>query len=167
VEQLGIHAPSLLVYIVNFLLLLTVLYFFGYKRILKMMDERAQRIRDGLGAADKAREDADKSQGEIKDQLMVARQEAQQLLAQARVMADRYREEEQDKTRQKSEEFLAQARADIERERDLAINQVQQQFAGLAIMAAGKIIDRSLDEETHRGLIHEVLLESGRLEEMP
>ena len=58
-ETLGIHFPSLAIYLVNFLLVLILLYLFAYKPILRLMDQRADRIMESLEAAEKAREDVE------------------------------------------------------------------------------------------------------------
>ncbi|MCI0845889.1 MAG: hypothetical protein J4N33_02105, partial [Chloroflexi bacterium] len=68
-ETLGIHFPSLIIYLVNFVLLLGLLYLFAYKPILRIMDERADRIRDSLAAADQARAEAASSHEAIEEQL--------------------------------------------------------------------------------------------------
>ena len=92
-DKLGFHIPSLVVYAINFALLLTVLYFFVYKRLLAMMDRRSERIREGLEAADKAREEAARSQERMEQQMTESRRESQRLLEQARESAERYRQE--------------------------------------------------------------------------
>ena len=46
--ELGFHLPSLIVFVANFSILLAVLYAFGYKRILAMLDQRSDRIRESL-----------------------------------------------------------------------------------------------------------------------
>ena len=51
----------------------------------------------------------------------------------------------------------ARAQTNIQRERDAAIEEVRREFAGLAIAAAERVIDRSLDESAHRHLINQVL----------
>jgi F-type H+-transporting ATPase subunit b len=75
-------------------------------------------------------------------------------------MADRYREEERERARQEAEAFVARARDDIQRERDEAVEQVRRHFADLAILAAERVIERSLDESAHRDIIEKVLEES-------
>ena len=55
---------------------------------------------------------------------------------------------------------MAKAKLEIERERDEAIGELRNAFADLTVMAAGKVIDRSLDKEQHRQLIDKVLEES-------
>ena len=158
--KLGFHIPSLIAYLINFIILLTVLYFVGYKRILGMLDQRSERIRESVETAERVRQEAAQQQEELEKRLDEGRQEGQNLLAQAREMADRYREEEREKARQEAEAFVARARADIQRERDEAIDGVRRHFAELAILAAEQVIERSLDESSHRDIIEKVLEES-------
>jgi F-type H+-transporting ATPase subunit b len=163
VDNLGIHLPSLIIYLVNFGLLLAVLYVFAYKRILGLLDQRAEKIKEGLGAAEAAREEAARSQADTQRQLSEARAEGQRLIDQARTMAERYREEERDRARQEAESLIARARGDIQRERDVAIQEVRSHFANLAIAAAEKVIERSLDRDAHSQLIAGVLDEGDKL----
>ena len=158
--KLGFHIPSLIAYLINFIILLTILYFVGYKRILGMLDQRSERIRESVETVERVRQEAAQQQAELEKRLDEGRQEGQNLLAQAREMADRYREEEREKARQEAEAFVARARADIQRERDEAIDGVRRHFAELAILAAEQVIERSLDESAHRDIIEKVLEES-------
>ncbi|HZA22788.1 MAG TPA: F0F1 ATP synthase subunit B [Dehalococcoidia bacterium] len=161
--QLGVNLPTLIVYLVNFLILLGVLYVFTYKPLLRAMDQRSERIRDGLAAAERAREQAASSQAAIQEQLNEARREGQRLLDQAREAAERYREEEMGRARSEAEAFIQRARDDIRRERDAAIEEVRAGFGDLAITAAERVIRRSLDRQAHEDLIAQVLDESGEV----
>lgn len=157
--SLGVNIPSLIVFMVNFLLLLGVLYMFAYKPILRVIDRRASQIRESLEAADRTREEAANSQTDMRAQLQEARAEGQRLIEQARLLADRYRDDERERIRQEGEAALARAREDIQRERDAAIAEVQGHFADLAITAAERVIERSLDRDAHQELIDRVLQE--------
>jgi F-type H+-transporting ATPase subunit b len=161
VTQLGINLPTLIVYIVNFLILLGILYVFAYRPLLRAMDQRSERIRESLAAADRAREEAASSRAAIEEQLNEARREGQRLLDQAREAAVRYREEEMGRARQDVEAFIERARSDIQRERDAAIAEVRVSFGDLAITAAERVIRRSLDRRAHQDLIAQVLEEGG------
>ena len=164
-EDLGLNFPSLIIFLVNFLILLGIFYLFAYKPILRVMDQRADRIRESLEAADRAREEAARSQQDTQQQLNEARLEGQRLIDQAREMAERYRTEERDRARQEAEAFIARAREDIQRERDSAIQEVRSHFAELAIAAAERVIERSLDRDAHGELIAKVLEEGDTLRE--
>jgi F-type H+-transporting ATPase subunit b len=161
VTQLGVNLPTLIVYLVNFLILLGVLYVFAYKPLLRAMDQRSERIRESLAAADQARQEAASSQAAIQEQLNEARREGQRLLDQAREAAERYREEEMGRARAEAEAFIERARADIRRECDAALEEVRLGFGDLAITAAERVIRRSLDRQAHEDLIAQVLEESG------
>ena len=103
--ELGINLPSLVAYLINFALLLGILSLFAYKPVMRALDQRSDRIRESLEAADRAREEAATSRAAIEEQVNEARREGQRLLDQAREAADRYREEEMGRARQEAQEF--------------------------------------------------------------
>jgi F-type H+-transporting ATPase subunit b len=162
-ETLGIHFPSLAIYLVNFLLVLLLLYLFAYKPILRLLDQRAERIRESLEAADTARQEAASSQEAIQEQITEARREGQRIMDQAREASERFRTEEMDKARQEAEAFVERAKEDIARERDTALQEVRASFGDLAITAAERVIRSSLDRQAHEGLINQVLEEGESL----
>jgi F-type H+-transporting ATPase subunit b len=162
-EALGINLPGLVTQIVSFVILLAVLYRFLYTPVLGALDQRSERIRESLEGAQKARDDAARSQEEMKGQIEAARAEGQAMIAQARDVAERFRQEELAKARQEIEAEQARAQANIQRERDAAIEELRREFADLAIDAAERVVERSLDEDAHRELIDKVLEEGSRI----
>ena len=163
-EDLGINLPGLITQIVSFLVLFGVLYALLYKPVLRLMDQRSERIRESLESAERAQQDAARSQEEMGKKLDEARAEGQTLIAQAREMADRFRDEELERARQEIQRERDRAQANIQRERDVAIEELRRQFTDLAVTAAERVIERSLDRDTHRELIEKVLEESPDLE---
>ena len=157
--ELGLNVPSLISYLINYVVLLILLGALAYRPLLNALDSRVESIRESLAAADRAREEAATSRSAIEEELNEARREGQRLLDQAREAADRFREEEMGRARQAAEEFSERARADIARERDAAINEVRSAFGDLAISAAERIIRRSVDRQAHQDLIDQVLAE--------
>ena len=161
--ELGLNIPSLVAYLINFAILLGILFLFAYKPMLRLLDQRSERIRESLEAADRAREEAATSHEAIEEQLNEARREGQRLLDQAREAAQRFRDEEMDRARQEAETFVSRARSDIRRERDAAIDEVRTNFGDLAITAAERVLRRSLDRQAHQDLIEQVLEEGDSL----
>jgi F-type H+-transporting ATPase subunit b len=161
--ELGFHWPSLLVYLVNFSILLALLYIVGYKPILRMLNDRTERISNSLKEAEQVRSDSEASKEAMREELDQARQEGQVLISQAKELGARYRDEERQKAQEEAKVFLKRARKDIERERDTAIEEVRQHFAGLALAAAERIIERSLDKQSHMEVIEETLQQSSRI----
>ena len=156
-DALGISIPGIVWQITSFLILFGILYALLYKPIIRMLDERSAKIREGLESAERAREEAAASREDMQRQLDEARTEGQAMIAQAREVADRFREEELAKARTEIAAERARAEADIKRERDSAVQELRQEFAGLAISAAERVAKRSLDESAHKDLIDEFL----------
>ena len=156
-DALGITIPGVVTQLASFLVLFGILYALLYKPILRMLDQRSEKIREGLESAEKAREEAAASREDMQRQLDEARTEGQAMIAQAREVADRFREEELAKARTEIAAERARAEADIQRERDAAVQELRQEFAGLAISAAERVAKRSLDESAHKDLIEDFL----------
>ena len=163
VTELGVNLPSLVAYLVNFILLLSILGVFAYKPLMRMLDERTERIRESLEAADLARQEAANAQEAIQEQITEARREGQRIMDQTREAAERFRTEEMEKARLEAEAFVERARSDIQRERDTALQEVRASFGDLAITAAERVIRSSLDRTAHESLIAQVLEEGESL----
>ena len=161
--ELGVNLPSLVAYLINFIVLLGILFLFAYKPLVRLMDQRAERIRESLEAADQARLEAASSKEAVEEALNEGRREGQRLMDQAREAAERFRSEEMVRARNEAEAFVERAKADIQRERDAAVEEVRANFGDLAITAAERVIRRSLDRQAHEELINQVLEEGESL----
>ncbi len=161
--ELGVNLPSLVAYLINFIVLLGILFLFAYKPLVRLLDQRAERIRESLEAADQARLEAASSKEAVEEALNEGRREGQRLMDQAREAAERFRSEEMVRARNEAEAFVERAKADIQRERDAAVEEVRANFGDLAITAAERVIRRSLDRQAHEELINQVLEEGESL----
>ena len=162
-EGLGINLPVLLTQIVTFVILLVLMRFVAYKPIMRMLDERSQRVKESMEQAESVKEQSARAEEEVKKQLEAASREGQERIARAVKMGEEVKQKAQEEARQEAEALINRARTEIQRERDEAIGEVRREFADLTILAAGKVIDRSLDKEEHRELIDKVLEESSTL----
>ncbi len=159
-EGIGISWNGLLAQIVNFLILLALLYFIAYKPLRRMMEERSNRIREGLEQAELAARRLAEADEEARKKLEEARREGQEILSQAAALGEKLKEEARQEARAQAEALIARARSEIELEREQAIQQLRQEFADLAILAAEKVLRETLDRERHRRMIEEVLEET-------
>jgi F-type H+-transporting ATPase subunit b len=163
IAELGINWPTLITQLVTFVILLVLLRFVAYKPLMRMLDERSKRIKESLEQAESVKEQAGRAEEAVKKQLEAASREGQERIARAVKAGDEVKQKAQAEARQETETLINRARAEIKQERDGAIDAVRREFADLTIMAAGKVIDRSLDKEEHRELIEKVLEESSNL----
>ena len=162
-EQLGLNVPVLLTQVVTIIILLLLLRLVAYKPIMKMLDERSRRVKESIEQADAVKEQSARAGEEVRKQLEVASREGQERIARAVRAGEEVKQKAQEEARQVGETLISRARAEIKRERDEAIDAVRREFADLTILAAGKVIDKSLNKEEHRELIDKVLEESSEL----
>jgi F-type H+-transporting ATPase subunit b len=163
VEGLGISLPVLLTQIVTFVILLGLLYMVAYKPIMRMLDERSNRIKESMEQAESVKEQSAHAEEEVRKQLEEASREGQERIGRAVRAGEEVKQKAQAEARQEAEALIDRARTEIQRERDEAIGEVRRQFADLTILAAGKVIGRSLDKKEHRQLIDKVLEEGSTL----
>lgn len=162
-EGLGINLPTLLAQIINFLILLGLLYLVAYKPIIRMFDERTKRIKDSMEQTEAIKEQAAHAEEEVKKRLEAAGKEGQEVITRAMRTGEEARQRVQDQAKQEGATLIERARQEIKRERDEVIEELRREFADLTIEAAEKVIERSLDKEAHRELINKVLDESTTL----
>ncbi len=157
--DLGINLPGLITQLVSFTVLFLILYRFLYGPITRMLDQRADRIKSSLEAADRARVEAASSAEAVEKEMANARVEGQKLITEAQEAARRAGEQIQERSRQQAEEMIARAEVEIAQQRDSAIEELRREFAGLAVLAAERVVERELDAAGHQELIDSVLEE--------
>jgi F-type H+-transporting ATPase subunit b len=157
---IGINIPLLIVLVVNFIILFALLSFFAYKPITKMLEERQAKIKESMELAEKIRQDASRSEEEIKAHLEKAGKEGQNVIAQATQIGEKLKEEAKQGAHQEAESLIDKARGEIQRERDKSMEELRAEFADIAILAAEKVINETLDKKKHKKIIDEVLKES-------
>lgn len=159
-DALGISLPGLLTQLISFTILMLFLYKFLYGPITRMLDQRADRIKNSLEAAERARSEAASSAAAVEQEMANARQQGQRLITEAQESARRAAEQIEQRSHAQAEEILARAQSEIAQQRDAAIEDLRREFAGLAILAAERVVERELDGTRHQELIDKVLAES-------
>jgi F-type H+-transporting ATPase subunit b len=160
---LGISLPTLLAQIAAFVILLVILYFFAYTPVLKMLDERARKIKESIDEVQKVKDQASQTEEEFKKKMESASKEGQEVISKAMRTGEEARKRAQEEAKQEAQALVEKARVEIQRERSETIGELRQEFADLTIVAAEKVIGKSLDKETHRQIIDKVLDESANL----
>jgi F-type H+-transporting ATPase subunit b len=81
--SLGINLPLLVVFLVNFIILLILLRLFLYNPIIKVLDERAKRTKEAMDLAEATKKEYETAKETVQGQIEKGRQEAQAIIAQA------------------------------------------------------------------------------------
>jgi F-type H+-transporting ATPase subunit b len=157
IAKLGFSLPGLITQIINFTILLVVLRMFLWKPFLKIIDDRNQKIKLGLEAAEQASLQANESQSESKKILDDAKKEASKFVNDARGIAEKLKMELEDKAKLDADVILQNAKKEIERDKEQALAVIRKNFAEITISAAEKVIYKSLDKSIHEDLINNVL----------
>ena len=140
-----------------FVVLLALLWRFGWPALLKTVEERERRIQQQLEEAERARAEATRLLEEHKRTIAGAKAEAQEIVARAKAVADKERETLLARARQEYEQLLERARHDIDAEKEKAIAALRREAVDLSIAAASKLLEAQLDSEANRKLVMEYL----------
>jgi F-type H+-transporting ATPase subunit b len=153
----------LVVFIINFIILFILLRLFLYKPVLKMLDERTKRTKEGMELAEATKKEYEQAKGEVQKQIEKGRQEAQAIIVQALQTGERLKEESREEATKQAQVIIERTRAESESEREKIVDSLRKEFVDIAISAAEKVIKETLDKEKHRRLIEETLRESSVL----
>ena len=143
--------------VLNFLLLIYLLNRFLFKRVLALIDERQAKISQGLTDAEQAARDRELARAEREAAMDEARREAQAMIARATKIAEDSRTEILAEARAQAERATERARAEIVAEKERAMAEIRGQVADLALLAAGRLVRREMDEPAQRRLVQDFL----------
>ncbi|HHW41910.1 MAG TPA: F0F1 ATP synthase subunit B [Syntrophomonadaceae bacterium] len=149
--------------IINFLVILAILYKFFYNPVIKFLDNRSDEIRRNISEAEQARAEAEAVLEEYRNKLAGAKQEAQEIVARATRVGEEARAALLEQSRAEAAALLEKAHQEIQRERDDALKTLRQEVASLAVMAAEKILGRTVTKEDHTKMVDQFLDEVGEV----
>jgi F-type H+-transporting ATPase subunit b len=156
--------PGLIIWtIISFILLVILLWKVAYPQILKGMKNREETIKQQLEEAQKTKKEAENLLEGYKRQLAEARSEAQKIINEGKSLGENMRKEIVQKAQAESNQIVKRAQEEIELQKQKAILELQEKIADLSIMAASKIINKSLDTEDNRRLVEEYVSKVGEL----
>ena len=154
--------PGLIIWtLISFFLLLVILKKLAYPQILKALKKREETIQQQLEEARKTKQEAENLLGEYKRQLGEARSEAQKVINEGKELGENIRKEIIQKAQQESNQIVKRAQEEIELQKQKALLELQEKIADLSIMAASKVINKSLNPEDHRRLVEEYVAKVG------
>jgi F-type H+-transporting ATPase subunit b len=159
-EGLGVNLNGLIAQLVNFGLLCLLLWLVAYRPILRLLDERSARIKEGIDKTDAVREQLTRAEAEFAARRADGLREAQEIVGRANAAADRIQREAEERARQVADEVVQRAREEINIERQRAVADLRAQVADLAILAAGRVVRSTLDPQQHVRLVQEALTEA-------
>jgi F-type H+-transporting ATPase subunit b len=150
--------PGLMIWtVVCFLLTLFVLKRFAFGPIQKMLDERRDRIRQSIEEAERAREEAQALIAEHRRMMSGARADAEEILAEARKVAESQRQHVREETEADRQRRLEETRRQIEAETQRGLERIRAEVAELTLVATAKVTGKVLDGADHKRLIEDAV----------
>lgn len=161
-DALGIALGNLLWQCAAFGLLMLLLSRFAYRPIVKMLDERRGRIQESMDQAEQIKRDNAEAAKRAEAIIAQAQAQTRDMLGQAQQMSQRTIAAAQEEARDQREKMLSEARAQIEADTRRAKEELQREVARLALLAAGRVVGKTLNTEDHQRLVDEALVETAR-----
>jgi F-type H+-transporting ATPase subunit b len=155
--MLDINPGLILWTIITFILLLFILGKVAWKPLVSALQAREQGIRDALLKAEEARKESERLLTENTQAMKRANEETSRILKEGRELAEQMKNEIVAKAHESAKTMMGQAKEDIQREKETALLQLKNEVADLAMNAAEKIIDETLDEAKQKKLVDNVL----------
>ncbi|MYF71087.1 MAG: F0F1 ATP synthase subunit B [Proteobacteria bacterium] len=144
---------TLFVQMLVFALLVWFTMKFIWPVILEAMEEREQRIADGLAAAEKGRSELEAAATEAESIVSAARDQARDILGKANSRAAGIVEEARTQGEEEKRKRLESAQAEIDVEVNRARDELRGQVAAIAVAGAEKVLAREIDTDAHRELL--------------
>lgn len=140
-----------------------VFFYLVYRLVLVpvggMLNDRKEKIEQGLQDADAARRDREVAADQRQAILAEARREASDILARGQRMSDEAREKGVTDTQAEIERMRQKAESEIDAERQRAFTDVRSQVAELALQAAGKVVGETMNDDREKRLVDQFLTE--------
>ena len=129
---------------------------FVWPVIFLSMEERQQKISEGLDAADRAVRDLEAAKSKATDQMKEAKKEAASIVDQANKRASQIVDEAKQQAVAEGDRLKVAAEAEIEQEVNRAKEELRASVAGLALAGAEKVLEASIDDKANRALVDDL-----------
>ena len=160
-DALGINGWNLIIQLGAFIIFIFLLWRYALGPIVRVLDQRQERIRESLEAATRMQAELQATAARNEEILAEARREAQQIVANAREAGDASIARAREEASTQAEQYLTRAEETLRQESAQARQQLRQEVADLAVMAASRIVRKELDPAAQTRLIQETLAEAG------
>lgn len=155
---LGINGAFFISQLVSFGIVFLILWRWGFPALLKIMDKRQAIIREGIENAEKAKRDLAEANNRAEQLLLEARRQSAETIERASKNAQQEANRIIEEAQARAEQVAQQQIARIQQEANRARNELSREVIILAIEAASKVINKSVDSKDNRRLVEEFIV---------
>lgn len=132
---------------------------FVWPPISRALDERKQKIADGLSAADRAERDLELAQEKASANLREAKEKASEIIEMANKRANQIIEESKVQARVEGERLIEKAQSEIEQEINRAREELRREVSTLVLAGAEQVLAAEVDRAAHQKLLEQLATE--------
>lgn len=154
-----IDVKDLIFVMVNFLILVAILYKFMWGPVINMIDSRQQTIDDSLNKADAARKEAEQMSAKLAEEIADARRQAKSIIDEAQRSAETVKEDILAQARDSADSMLERAQAEIAKEKVNAILEIKGEVADMVVSVAGRLLSENMNDQQHMALVDKYIAE--------
>lgn len=144
---------TLIAQLIVFFILVWFTMKYVWPPIAKALDERADKIAEGLAAAERGKSDFEQAEKKVAELLADGRNQATELVANAEKRAVQIVEEAKNQASVEAARIAAQAKSDVEQETNRAREALREQVAALAVKGAEAILRSEVNAAKHADLL--------------
>lgn len=157
IATLGINLNVFIAQLVNFLVVLLVLWKFAYKPIMKLLDDRSQKIEESLKQSEVIAMRVDALEQERAEVIAQAKSDASQILTLTREEAEKKKLEMVEQAKKEVEKVILLGKDRLKTEKEQMVREAKEELIELAVAGAKKILEESIDEKKSGALAESVI----------
>jgi F-type H+-transporting ATPase subunit b len=165
VEQIartfGVDWPHLTAQLISFGIVCAALYWFAYRPVLAMLDQRRQQIAQGLANTEKINAALAGIEAQRQGVMAEAQTQASQLIAEAREVARRLQEQQTQRSAVAAEQILLKAREAATQEHERMLAELKREVGRLVVQTTAAVVGKVLTPEDERRLAQETARQLG------
>jgi F-type H+-transporting ATPase subunit b len=135
-----------------------------FKPIAEALDRRSATIKNSIEEAEKQRREARKLMEDYQKQLTEARTEANKIIEEARGLGENVRKEVVEKANAEASAMFQRSQEELQRQKEKGVQELKDTVASLSVQIASKIIEKEVNEATHRQLVENLIKDLSKIQ---
>lgn len=154
-REFGVDWPHFIAQVVSFCIVAFLLHRFAYKPVVTILEERRQRIADGLANADRIKAELARAETQRQEILSQANTQATKLIEEARAAAARVQEQETQKAISSAEQIMVKAREAAAQDHAKMLADLKREVGRLVVQTTTTVTGKILTADDQKRIAEE------------
>ena len=157
IETFHLDIRLLVAQMINFAIVISVLYFFALKPLMKVMEERSKKIEKSLDDAKKIEEKLEKTDADYKETVSKAKKEANAVIEKATAQAEEKKNEMIAKAKEDIGVIINEEKAKIQIEKGEVLKELKKEVAKMVSSSLEKVLEQKVDDKLDKEIIEKIV----------